>query len=63
MTPDDYRLIFQDHRVGKKILEELEKRFRQPPVTDGGIDAVLKTYTRMGEANVIAFIQSMIERE
>lgn len=63
MTPSDYRLIFKDHKIGAALLDDLDRKFRQPPVTDGGIDAVLKTYTRAGEANVIAYIKAMIERD
>ena len=63
MTPSDYRLIFKDHKVGASILKDMEKRFSQPAVTDGGVDAVIKTYQRYGQREVIDFIKMMIERE
>lgn len=59
-TPADYKMIFEDHKVGAAILEDMIRRFVKPPVTDGGIDAVLKTYMRMGERNLLDHIAKQI---
>jgi hypothetical protein len=62
VTPDLYREIFEVDKRGAAILEALITRFSQPAVTDGGIDAVLKTYERMGEHKVVQHIIGQINR-
>lgn len=62
VTAEDYRTLFEHSNLGQRILDDLYRRFSQPPVTDGGIDAVLKTYTRAGERNVVEFIIKRINR-
>jgi hypothetical protein len=62
VTPDLYREIFEVDKRGAAILEALIERFSQPAVTDGGIDAVLKTYERMGSNRVVQFIVGQINR-
>ena len=62
VTPDLYREIFEVDKRGAAILESLITRFSQPAVTDGGIDAVLKTYERMGSNRVVQFIVGQINR-
>lgn len=58
-----YLRIFEDHREGAVILEDLHARFGTPGVvTSGGIDAVLKTYTSTAKATVIAYILNRIAR-
>lgn len=61
-TPQDYKQIFEDHKVGAAILEELTQRFARPAVTTGGIDAVLQTYHRDGMRRVIEFIVNQVNR-
>lgn len=61
-TPNEYAELFETDRRGARILEDLILRFTRPPVTDGGIDAVLKTYERMGQRHVIDFIVTQINR-
>lgn len=61
-TPQDYALIFEDHKVGAAILEDLTRRFARPAVVTGGIDAVLQTYQRDGMRRVIEHIVSQINR-
>lgn len=60
--PQEYLDLFETDRRGARILEDLILRFSQPPVTTGGIDAVLKTYLRMGQTEVINHIVRMINR-
>ncbi len=62
VTPELYREIFEVDKRGAAILEALITRFSQPAVTDGGIDAVLKTYERMGSTKVVQFIVGQINR-
>lgn len=61
-TAQDYSDLFEVDRRGAAILEDLILRFTRPPVTDGGIDAVLKTYERMGQRRVIDFIVGQINQ-
>jgi hypothetical protein len=62
VTPELYREIFEVDKRGAAILEALITRFSQPAVTDGGIDAVLKTYERMGSNRVVQYIVGQINR-
>lgn len=61
-TPQDYADLFEVDKRGQRILEDLILRFVRPPVTDGGIDAVLKTYERLGQRRPLDYITSMINR-
>jgi hypothetical protein len=62
VTPELFREIFEVDKRGAAILESLITRFSQPAVTDGGIDAVLKTYERMGSNRVVQYIVGQINR-
>ena len=58
---DLYRAVFEDDRRGAAILDDLHARFGTPKVTtDGGIDAVLKTYTSTAKSTVVAYILNRI---
>lgn len=64
-TNDDiaalYLAVFEDDRRGAAILDDLHARFGTPKVTtDGGIDAVLKTYTSTAKSTVVAYILNRI---
>lgn len=61
-TPDDYRDIFEIDKRGQRIFEDLWLRFAKHAVTEGGIDAVLKTFERMGQRKVLEFITLQINR-
>lgn len=61
-TPADYKLIFEDHKVGAAILDDLILRFMKGPVTRGGIDAVLQTYANGGQQRVLNHIANQINR-
>lgn len=61
-TPQDYKLIFEDHKVGAAILEQLTQVYAKSATTTGGIDAILKTFESQGEWNVIQFIVTQINR-
>lgn len=62
ITPAMYLELFEQHPTGRVVLEHLIRQFTQPAVTDGGIDAVLKTYQRMGQRRVLDFIITQINR-
>lgn len=55
-----FKEVFEEHPTGRLVLESLILRFVRPPVTDGGIDAVLKTFERMGQRKPLDFIMSQI---
>lgn len=56
-----YQAVFEDDQRGAAILEDLHARFGTPKVTtDGGIDAVLKTYTSTAKSTVVAYILNRI---
>lgn len=61
-TPADYALIFEDHRVGAAIFEDLVQRFARGAVTSGGIDAVLQTYQHAGMRKVLDYITLRINQ-
>lgn len=47
---------------GALILEELVRVFARPAVLEGGIDAVLKTYSQEGSRRVLDFIVRKINK-
>jgi hypothetical protein len=58
---DLYRDIFEADARGAAILEDLHLRFGRVNVhTDGGIDAVLKTFKSGAQAAVIGYIHNRI---
>lgn len=64
ITPENraglYREIFEVDQRGAAILEDLVRMFSKQAVTEGGIDAVLKTFHRQGEQAVVQHIVRMI---
>lgn len=66
LTPEQLaeycRQLFEVDKRGQLVLEELVRRFAQPAVTNGGIDAILQTYHRMGANAVMQFIVAQINR-
>ena len=60
--PNEYQEIFEADRRGARLLEDLILRFSQPAITKGGIDAVLETYKRLGQSEVVNFIVQQINR-
>ena len=58
--PQAYRRLFEDNADGVAVLDDLVKRFSQPQVSAGGIDAVLKTYERGGMRKVLDHILGQI---
>lgn len=61
-SPQDYKAIFEDDRRGAAILDHLLTRFRHKVVTEGGIDAVLKTYRHAAHRELLEFIVAQINR-
>lgn len=62
VTPAMFKELFEDNATGRIVLEALIVRFTRPPVTDGGIDAVLKTFNRAGQRMPLDFIVTQINR-
>lgn len=62
VTPAMYLEIFEQSATGQLVLEDLLRMFTQSAVTEGGIDAVLKTYQRMGQRRVLDHIIKQINR-
>ncbi len=61
--PALYRDIFEADRRGAAILEDLVLRFGHAKVhTDGGIDAILKTYRAAARREVLDYIAIQINR-
>jgi hypothetical protein len=69
-NPDELALLFQKvfaTEDGKAVLHVLTEKFRRPPllplsVTDGNALSVL-TFYRVGEENVIRYIDALISKE
>lgn len=58
-----YRDIFESDRRGAVIFEDMLRRFGNTRVhTDGGIDAVLKTYKSAAHREVMDYIVTRINR-
>ena len=55
-----YRQIFEVDKRGAAIFEDLVRRFSKPAKVEGGIDAVIQTYHRMGENAVVQHIVRQI---
>jgi hypothetical protein len=62
VTPEMFKEVFEDHPTGRIILDSLVTRFTRPAVTEGGIDAVLKTYLYQGQRAPLDFIMNQINR-
>ncbi len=61
--PALYRDIFESDKRGAVILEDLVARFGHAKVhTDGGIDAVLKTYRAAARREVLDYIATRINQ-
>lgn len=61
-TAQDYADLFEVDKRGQRILDDLIRRFKRPPVSVGGIDAVLQTYDRAGQRKPLDFIMKQIKR-
>lgn len=56
-TPDDYAAIFEQHKTGQKILDDLVRRFgRRANGAKDGISRVLDTFEYQGQREVLDFI-------
>jgi hypothetical protein len=61
-TPEDYQLIFEDHKVGQKIFEDLLIRFGNLPPKQGGLDRVLNQFEYAGQRRVIDYIALRLDQ-
>ena len=62
VTPEMYKEVFEDHPTGRLVLDDLIRKFTRPAVTDGGIDAVLKTFNHAGQRKPLDHIVTQINR-
>ena len=62
VTPEMFREVFEEHPTGRIVLDALIRRFTRPAVTEGGIDAVLKTFLHQGQRAPLDFIVMQINR-
>ena len=62
VTPQMFKEVFEEHPTGRIILEHLIVKFTRPAVTEGGIDAVLKTYLRQGTRMPLDYIVNQMNR-
>ena len=62
LSPQVYQRIFETHPEGALILDELIRRYAARAKREGGIDAVLETYHRMGARSVVEFIVARINQ-
>lgn len=63
VTPETYLDVFERHPAGAAVLADLAKRFAgKGAVVKGGIDAVLETYRRAGNREVIDLIGNMLDQ-
>jgi hypothetical protein len=56
VAPAEYALIFEDHKIGAAILEELIARFGGNPYVPGALEAQRETDYRAGRKAVVDFI-------
>lgn len=59
-----YHDVFEVHLLGQKVFDDLYRRFaaRARVHTDGGIDAVLKTYKDAAQRDVLEYIVKRINQ-
>jgi hypothetical protein len=59
-----YKAVFETDVRGQKVFAHLTKRFAsgEAIVTEGGIDAVLQTYRKAANREVLDFILTMLDR-
>ncbi len=57
-----YRDVFEVDKRGAAVLEHLVLMFSKGAKVEGGIDAVLTTYHRLGEHSVVQHIVNQINR-
>ena len=62
VTPQEYALIFDTHRSGQKIYEDLINRFGRLPNHSRGIDRVLDQAEYNGRRAVLEFIATRINQ-
>lgn len=57
-----YARLFDANPDGQKVLDDLYRRFCRPAVTEGGVDAVIKTYHRAGARAVVEYILARVNQ-
>lgn len=62
VTPQDYKAIFEDNKVGQMVFEDLLLRFGRLPKKEGGIDRVLNQFEYSGQRRVIDYIALKIDQ-
>lgn len=62
VTPAMYARVFEEHREGVLIFEDLVKRFGLDPWVKGGVEAARETDRRLGMRKVIEHITARINQ-
>ena len=57
-----YALIFEDHKIGAAVLEDLIARFGGNPYVPGGLESQRETDYRAGRKAVVDFIVRRINQ-
>lgn len=61
-TPEDYAAIFEHHKTGQRVFEDLLQRFGRVPEKSEGIDRILDQFQYAGQRKVIEFIALKINQ-
>lgn len=61
-TPSDYQLIFEEHKIGNKVYEDLVSRFARTGSRGEGLDKVINTFEAIGAMKVIEYITLRINQ-
>lgn len=59
---ETYRQVFEVDQRGAMLLEHMVRLFSKGAKVEGGIDAVLATYHRLGQNSVVQHIVAQINR-
>lgn len=59
---ESYRQAFEVNAEGRRVFEHLSKLFAKPPDLSGGADALLVTYGRACQREVLDHILRMVAR-
>jgi len=62
VTPEEYKQIFEDNKVGQRVFEDLLLKFGRLPGEKGGIDRILNQFEYSGRRRVIDHIALKIDQ-
>ena len=61
-TPQDYARLFDGSELGKRVFEDLVRKFSRPPVYKDGIDGIRISDFRAGARSVVEHIVRRINQ-